>query len=1051
MARIGGRYRLQARIGKGDLGVLWAALDERSGQPVAVRILQRGLDDPRRVARFRASALAAARLDHPGIVRVLDEGTDDRGPFIVSAWVDGVPLAAWRGQPMPWGFLQAVMTSLCDALAHVHAAGLVHLDLRPRNILIVRGATGPEVRLVDVGQSRIDDGWSDSSPGAPATLKYLGTLRYLAPEVAESPPWKTGPWSDLYSAGLILWELLTGNIPLEHLNGVALLLERACADAPALPAGVGGALHGTLDALLSRLLARDPLDRPKTAAQVRRTLASLPGEPVWCEPAPMAVVQLPPADPRRIRAAGFPLHALHTGPLIGRDAAVEALWTALQGVVSEGQSRLVVLDGAPATGKSRVVESVARHGAARGVARTWTVRFQPGTAPGTGLLGAVEALLKGASTDRAGLAQRVAALPLLEAVEPEGLGAVVPALLRPDSPGFPRPGAFGEPGAQAGGQDAAASAAALFIELVRRAARNDAMLLWLADAQHAPEDELLGLVRQILEDPGLPVCVVVTGRVGSPNLRALAATHPPGDAVTWRTLGPLDVDAARSWLRERLALSPLAEQRVLAATHGRPALLEGMTAWLLDGHLVPGRDGNEVLPGSVLPESLTELWRHDLARLPAQGPDTLVADVIAGLALARVPLGPTVIAALEADDPERGVARALSAGERARLLVGRPGGSWQFVSPELVVWLGHGFADSAARWHAVWLRTLERLEGRAHGRYGPERAWHAEALGDTNAAIQALLDAASWALSPGQQAWERGLKAAERARILSENLRDPVRAGRAERLRAALLREAGRGAEAREALAALEPRLMIPPARGERAACVLLRALLALDDDRLDEAATRLDEAEKLFAAEGDEAGRLHVVLGQGHLAVRRGLYRIARTCGRDAEEGFKARGDTGARLSARILRACAAAGAGDHATAEQRFASLMDLADQRGWLLEGVRLRLRRVPLALAQGRAHDALALVDEVQRRAELLGLADALAWVAAVRPGVLAAAGQAAAARGALEQARLPTVLAGEAAAALAAALQLPTNALDAALHGRLTQWLERVREVARPLA
>ncbi|MEZ4468676.1 MAG: hypothetical protein R3F43_30620 [bacterium] len=157
----------------------------------------------------------------------------------------------------------------------------------------------------------------------------------------------------------------------------------------------------------------------------------------------------------------------------------------------------------------------------------------------------------------------------------------------------------------------------------------------------------------------------------------------------------------------------------------------------------------------------------------------------------------------------------------------RPGGTWQFVSPELVAWLGQGFADRAARWHGTWLRALERLEGRAHGRYGPERAWHAEALGDADAAIQALLDAATWALGPGQQAWERGLKAAERARILSENARDPVRAGRAGACGRPCCARRGGAVEARDALAALEPRLMIPPARRERAACALLRGLLS--------------------------------------------------------------------------------------------------------------------------------------------------------------------------------------------------------------------------------
>ena len=1049
LARIGGRYRLQARVGKGDLGVLWAAIDERSGEPVAVRILQRGLDDMRRVARFRQSALASARLDHPHIVRVLDEGIDEVGPFIVSAWVEATPLSAWAGRVLPWGFLKTILQQICDALAYVHACGLVHLDLRPHNVLVRRGAQGPEVLLVDVGCSRIDDGWSDTRPGAPATLKYLGTLRYLAPEVAESPPWRTGPWSDLYSAGLILWELLNGSIPHEALTGVALLLERACAPAPRLPAGVGGAQHAALDTLLSRLLAHDPLDRPATAAHVGRTLATLPGEPEWVEPAPWSQAQLPPSDPRRARAAGFPLRALHPGPLVGRDAPQDLLWRALHAVVTGGHSRLVVVEGPPATGKGRLVEAVARHAAMRGVARTWLVRFGPGSAPGTGLLGAIEELLKAGATDRAGLQARVEALPLLLGVETEGLDVVLPALLHPDAPGFARPGGFAQPSAALGAQDAAVSAAAVFLELVRRSARNDAVLLWLEDIQYATEVELLGLVGRILAEPRLPVCVVATGRSGTDGLRMLLNAHPPGPAVEHVALAPLEAADARAWLRDRLALGPMAEQQVLAALQNRPAALEGLTAWLLDGHLIPGPDGNALLPGTLLPESGAELWRHQLAALPGGGGNTLVPDVIAGLALARVPLGPRVIDALAADDPDLPVDRALSAAERARLLVGRPSGGWHFTSPELAAWLVQGFAERASRWHAVWLRTLERLEGRAYGRYGIERAWHAEALGNSDAAIQALLDAAAWALTPSEHAWERGLRAAERARLLAEHARDPVRAGRAERLRAEILRQSGRGAEAREVLDALEPRLMIPPARGEQAWCVLTRAQLDLDDasahpDRLDHAAHGFEEADGLFAQVGESAGRFWTQVGQGHIARLRGHHRLARTFGRDAEEGFKTLGDTRGRLAARLLRADAAEAAGDHETAEQRLLGIMELADQRGWLLDGLYLRLRRASLALQQTRAHDAVQLLDEALLRVEVLNLEVPRAWILAVRPAALAAAGETAAARAALEHAHMPRCMRADAITAVDAALGLPSTGLDQALQVRLALWLDALR-------
>lgn len=1057
LARIKGRYRLQTRVGKGDLGVLWAAVDERSGLPVAVRVLQRGLDDHRRVARFRQSALASARLDHPGIVRVLDEGMDDLGPFIVSAWVDAAPLSAWLRVPpasdvdatqrteLPWGFLKAVMLKLCDALAYVHACGLVHLDLRPHNVLVRRTATGPEVLLVDVGCGRIDDGWSDTRPGAPATLKYLGTLRYLAPEVAESPPWKTGPWSDLYSIGLILWELLTGSIPFEHLNGVSLLLERAVSGAPTLPPGVGGAMHGPLDALLSRLLARDPLERPQAAAQVRQTLAAMPGDAVWIEPAPQPQVQLPPSDPRRERAAGFPLRALHPGPPVGRDGPVDQLGRALHAVVVGGRSRLVVVEGPPSTGKGRVVEAVARSAAMRGAARMWQVRFSPGQPPGTGLVGAIEDLMKAGGTDRAGLSARVDALPLLLGVDAADFVGVLPALVHPDAPGFMRPGGFAEPGADIGGVDVACQAGALFLELVRRSASNDAILLWFEDIQYAPDSELVDLVTRILADPQLPVCVVATGRSGTDGLRRLLAAHPAGPHVEHIVLGPLDATETRAWLRDRLSLSPMVEQQVLASVHGQPGLLEGLTAWLLDGHLVPVQDGNALLPGTLLPESANELWRHLMASLPSQGADTLVPDVIAGLALARVPLSPRVVEALAADDPDLPVARALSAAERARLVVGRPHGGWHFQSPELCAWLMQGFAERATRWHGVWLRTLERLEGRAYGRFGLERAWHAEALGQSETALQALLDAATWALGPGEQSWERGLKAADRARTLADFARDPVRSGRAERLRAEILRQAGRRGEAREILDALEPRLMIPPARTERAWCVVTRALLDLDDDHLDAAGQGFEEAFALFGQETDALGRLWVQVGQGYIASRLGHHRLARTFGRDAEEGFKAQGDTRGRLAARLLRATAAEAAGDFETAEQRLVGVMEVADQRGWLLDGVRMRLRRASLALQQARPHDALVLLEEARSRASVLGQSALLGWVEAVRPAALAAAGEGAAARAALEGARVPWVLLREAVVAIEAALRLPTTALDRGVLARLEALRDRLIE------
>lgn len=1040
LARIAGRYRLKARIGQGDMGVLWAAQDERSGLPVAIRVLQRGLDDPRRIARFRASALHAAALRHPNVVRVLDEGIDGQGPFIVSEWVEATPLSAWIGTAPSFAFLAAVARQICDALAHVHGRGLVHMDLRPKNIMVSETPEGPRVHLVDIGCARIDDGWSDTSVGAPATLKYLGTLRYLAPEVAESPPWKTGPWSDLYSFGLILWELLTGAIPFENLRGVALLLQRATTDPPPLPSDLDVPHHAALSALLSRLLARDPLDRPHAAAQVQRSLDALAPAPAWAPPAPVARIAQPPFNARHGQAAGFPLWPLDAGPVVGRDAQLGVVWSTLQQVVSGRGSRLVVLSGPAATGKSRLVETVALHAQVKGAAQTWQVVFNEGASRGGGLMGALEEMLRAGGTDRDGVRARVGALPLLLGIDAEGLESTLPALLHPDAPGFARPRAFATPSARLGRVDAAHTTAALFEEVVRRAAGNDALLLWLDDIQHATPDEVLALIGGILDDPTLPVCLVCCVRSGAPILKTLQAIHPESPVTRWVDLGPLDVADERILLQRRLSVHPMEEQRLLANTHGRPDMLDGISAWLLAGHLVPGPNGNTLMPGTVLPESNAELFAARMARLPSQGGASLVPDVLAGLALARVALQPRVIDALVADGGGQPIRRALAAGERARLLISRPNGGWRFASDELQAWLQHGFVERAERWHAVWLRTLERLEGRARGRLGIERAWHAEAVGNADVAIEALIANARWALGPGEQAFERGLQAADRARSLALTLRDPVRAGRAERLQAQILRQSGRGHEALTLLDALEPRLMLPAAQVERAHCLLLRGMIALDNARLDAAAQSFDEAATLFTVAQDDAGQFWVQLAQGHLACARGHHRLARTLGRDAEQGFKAAGDQGGRLAARCLRAVAADGGGDFAMADERYASLQILADERGWLLDTIDLRLVRVRLALMQNQPHAALTLLEEAATRAALLGLNDLSALVSAVRPAVLAAAGDHATARAVLAQARLPSPpLRARAKALLKAALDRQSTQLDSALRARLQRW------------
>ena len=483
---------------------------------------------------------------------------------------------------------------------------------------------------------------------------------------------------------------------------------------------------------------------------------------------------------------------------------------------------------------------------------------------------------------------------------------------------------------------------------------------------------------------------------------------------------------------------------MLAALDDTPELVRGVTDWLLDGHLVVGEDGLRLAPGTVVPESMHEVLGAQMSALPNHGRDALVADVVVGLAFAQIPLTPRVLDALRAEDAHRPFDRALLAAERARLIVRRPMGSWVFAHQGVVSWLVQHAGERAASWHTRWLAVLDRLEGNGRGRLGIERAHHAAQLGDTPRALQALLEAAGWALSPGQPALERGILAAQRAVSLATAVCQPVAASRAHRVQAELLRQAGRLAAARQNLVDAEAHLGGDPAPVERGWVHLTRGWLLIDERDLRGAEVTFHQARELFEQGHDQGGVCWSYLGHAQIASLEQQHPLARTLGRQAEDGFRALGAIRGTLAAQLLRAHAADRAGDHPTAQRRYQRLLDTADARRWLLESTTLRLHLARLDLELGRPHDALERLQSAAYVCDAVRLVRLREWIDAVRPGALAAAGDAHAARTALHQARLPNPrLCHAAARALRAALRVPTAALDPELEAALVRWANQV--------
>ena len=290
---VAGRYVLEEPIAHGGMAAVWKARDEVLARFVALKILNEGLsEDPSFLERFRTEALAAARLSHPNVVQTFDTGLDEAGRhFIVMEYCQGGTLAdlVAREGPLPPGRAVAITGHICDALAYAHRHGVVHRDIKPGNVLI--GVDGA-IKVGDFGIAKA----AFASKDITTTGQVLGTVTYLSPEQArgEEPDGR----SDIYSTGVLLYELLTGRPPFEGETAVATALSHI--EEPARsPGSVKGGIPRSLDTAVLRALAKDVDDRYTTADEMRRALEEA------CAPT-RSVVPPAPAQPREESADDEP-------------------------------------------------------------------------------------------------------------------------------------------------------------------------------------------------------------------------------------------------------------------------------------------------------------------------------------------------------------------------------------------------------------------------------------------------------------------------------------------------------------------------------------------------------------------------------------------------------------------------------------------------------------------------------------------------------------------------------------------------------------------------
>ena len=282
-ARRLGRYRLEAPIGKGGMGEVWLAWDQRINRAVALKILRVGTaPSPEMVRRFELEAQAAGHLRGPHVVRIFDFGASDDGLYYIAMeYLTGMNLArvVERFGPLPPARAIYLVMQACAALEEAHAAKIIHRDLKPHNLYLTRGEDEPDfIKLLDFGIARL----RVEGPGTEhltRTGTMVGTPAFLAPEVWNGAI--ADERSDIYALGVTLHYLLTGRTPFEGMSLMQLRVAHLAGTPLQLCLDVRGAEGERLEALLLRCLARRPEERVQSARELREALAALHDPAAW--------------------------------------------------------------------------------------------------------------------------------------------------------------------------------------------------------------------------------------------------------------------------------------------------------------------------------------------------------------------------------------------------------------------------------------------------------------------------------------------------------------------------------------------------------------------------------------------------------------------------------------------------------------------------------------------------------------------------------------------------------------------------------------------------
>jgi signal transduction histidine kinase/tetratricopeptide (TPR) repeat protein len=767
---IGGRYVLREEIGRGAMSVVYAADDSVERREVALKLLagRRAGEGGDALIRFRKEARVLAGLAHPGIVRFFGSGElADGGAFIAMERLRGRPLAAILAEgPLGIEAALALAGEIAAALGHAHEAGIVHRDLKPANVLVLDPAAGRGAKLLDFGLAELVE--------ARRHADVAGTYAYMSPEQAGVLDRPVDARSDLYSLGVVLYEALAGRPPFAA-KTLAELLHMQVATRPGPLRALRKETPELLEAIVLKLLAKDPDDRYQSARGLARDLAAGPALAAAFREKGAAALD----GERRLMALR------RDARLVGREPERAAIRRAVE-AAARGAGRVLLLEGPPGIGKSRLLDEVReatllREGVFLVGRAAPPARGAHGGAPYEPIIEAARARLATVARLDAAEHARIAA-----ALERE-LGGWADALLaalalspRPErarDAGPPREGARAPLAADAWSRDPRQERQRLHegvLRLLRAFAPPEEgrpVVLAIEDVEHADE-ETASAIERLARGPGdagllVVATISVEGLGATAAATLLLAAEPRPPRLELVRLFPLAPEQARELALEHLR--PLGEpgdallRFIVGRALGLPDAIDKLVRRLVErGAIEATPQGLALKPGAAddvrdAPNAAAALVGRALALgEPGRGR-------LARLACLRRPF--SLASALAAIGGDAGAAvEAVDAAEAAGLLVRDavpPGYRFAGETLRLALRALNARAETAP----VHARIAERLAALApeDAEHAPwEIAYHFEAAGLARRAVAHLARAGDLASSvvafdDARLAYERAL------------------------------------------------------------------------------------------------------------------------------------------------------------------------------------------------------------------------------------------------------------------------------------------------------